>query len=150
MAFRALQTSCKVVFRPIKKFDELEHGVYLVDSFSMKDTKFGKRIFVNIDDFCVVLPPRFLERINKQKQVDELNAGRYNMIYQGKDPTKKNLLLLSFVVAADFADDGVDDDDAGDDHDQPSTSARSRRAINESVDESPKKSHRKPVPKKFY
>lgn len=150
MAFQALQTSCEVVFHPIKKFDDLENGIYLVDSFSMKDTKFGKRIFVNIDDFCVVLPPRFMERINKQKQIDELNAGRYNMIYQGKDATKKNLLLLSFVEAPDDAGDEDDDENAGVGQDQPSTSARPKRAIKESVDEPPKKSQRKPVPKKFF
>lgn len=96
MAFQALKNSCDIIFRPITSFDDLAIGIYSVDSFALKSTVYGKRIFVNITDFCVVLPPRFLERINKQSQIDDLNEDRYKMIYNGKDRTKKNLLLLNF------------------------------------------------------
>lgn len=115
MAFQAIENSCEIAFRTIKKFDDLAVGTYSVDSFSMKDTRYGRRIFVNIEEFCVVLPVRFMERVNKQKQIDELNAQRFNMVYKGKDIARRNLLLLSFNEIRDSTDGGDDDDDDDDD-----------------------------------
>lgn len=157
MAFQALKDSCEIKFRPIKPFDDLKVGTYSVDSFSMKNTRYGKRIFVNIEDFCVVLPPRFMERINKPQQIDNLNAEHYNMIYRGKDKNQKDLLLLSFVEAVDDTNDNatVDGERAStstharsvDAVDGASTSAK---ALSERTDEPPKKTQRKRTPKKFY
>lgn len=161
MAFQALKNSCEISFRPIKKFDDLAVGTYLVDSFSMKDTVYGKRIFVNIGEFCVVLPPRFMERINKYKQIDELNAQSFNMVYNGKDKTKKDLLLVNFVEVPKIGD---DDDDAGNTtgDNKASTSTRSTDEVDgvsmkrtaddddDSGDEPAKKSQRKRTPKKFF
>lgn len=157
MAFQALKDSCEINFRPIKPFDDLKVGTYSVDSFSMKNTRYGKRIFVNIEDFCVVLPPRFMERINKPHQIDDLNAEHYNMIYRGKDKNQINLLLLSFVEVVDNANDNatVDGERAStstlarsvDAVDGASTSAQ---ALGEQADEPPKKSQRKRTPKKLY
>lgn len=154
MAFLALKNSCENTFRPIKKFDDLAVGTYTVDSFRLKDTKFGRRIFVNIEDFCVVLPPRFLERISTQNQIDELNSEQYKMIYAGKDKEKKNLLLLNFVEVAKTSDDGDDDSE------QPNTSAAANSAdeadgastssssLSKHDDEPSQK--RKRTPKKFF
>lgn len=162
MAFQALKNSCEISFRPIKKFDDLAVGTYLVDSFSMKNTEYGKRIFVNIGEFCVVLPPRFMERINKCKQIDELNAGRFKMVYNGKDRSKKDLLLLNFIEIEETDNDDTDNT-FGDDG--ASTSKRSadeadgaslKRVVDDddddddSADEPPKKTQRKRTPKKFF
>lgn len=158
MAFQALKNSCEIAFRPIKKFDDLAIGTYLVSSFSLKDTKYGRRIFVNIGEFCVVLPPRFMERVNKQKQIDELNASSFNMIYNGKDKDKKDLLMLKFVEVFETSD---DDDTANYNRASTSSSTRSadeadgaafkrRHDDSADVDEPLKKSRRKRAPKRFF
>lgn len=163
MAFQALKDSCQYVFRPIKAFNDLDIGTYRVESFSMKNTKFGKRIFVNIGDFAVVLPPRFLERINKPKQLDNLNAGSYKMVYRGKDKSRKDLLLLDFVEV-DSGDDDSDDEmkaststhivDGADDTSSKRTGdendTSSKRTGDEDGNEPQTKTPRKRSPKKFF
>lgn len=96
MAYNALKRAWKNTFLPIQSFDRLPIGTYTVRAFKLKDTKFGKRVFVDIDDFCVVLPPRFSENIHTQDQIVDLNKVKMRMIYKGKDEKKNNLVCVKF------------------------------------------------------
>lgn len=81
----------------VKKFDNLKIGEYVVKSFKLKDTTFGLRVFVEIDDFYLSLPPRFSDKINSSEQIVELNGKKFKMIYGGKDLEEFNKLIIDFV-----------------------------------------------------
>lgn len=80
----------------IKKFENLDRGTYLVKSFELKETPFGLRLFVKIDDFGLILPPRYSDKINSDEQLKELNDGKFKMIYRGKNKDEYNKLMIDF------------------------------------------------------
>lgn len=80
----------------VKKFENLDHGTYLVKSFKLKDTPYGLRLFVQIDDFYLILPPRYTDKINSDEQLKELNDGKFKMIYRGKNKDEFNKLMIDF------------------------------------------------------
>lgn len=99
----------------IKKFDDLTQGTYLVKSFKLKDTTFGLRLYVQIDDFYLVLPPRYTDKINSDEQLQELNGGKFKMIYHGKNKDEYNKLMIDFKPLKEVpnitTDSGSDEDD---------------------------------------
>lgn len=80
----------------IKKFDSLENGEYTVKSFKLKDTNFGLRVFAEIDNFYLSLPPRFSDKINSEEQIAEINSKKWKMTYGGKDAAEFNKLIIDF------------------------------------------------------
>lgn len=107
----------------IKKFDNLPIGEYLVKSFKLKVTQFGLRVYVEIDDFYVVLPARFSDKINSAEQLEELNGNKFKMVYKGKNKEEFNKLMIDFVPLKENAvkpnsnngeDSASEDDDDGD------------------------------------
>lgn len=80
----------------VKKFDHLQIGEYIVKSFKLKETTFGLRVFVEIDDFYLCLPPRFSDKINSSEQIDELNGKKFKMVYGGKNVDEFNKLIIDF------------------------------------------------------
>lgn len=81
----------------VKKFDNLNLGEYVVKSFKLKETNFGLRVFVEVDNFYLTLPPRFSDKINSAEQIAELNEKKFKMIYGGKDVDEFNKLIIDFV-----------------------------------------------------
>lgn len=99
----------------VKKFDNLVIGDYLVKSFQLKDTKFGLRVFVEIDDFYLILPARFSDKINSKEQLEELNDQKWKMEYRGKNKDEFGKLMIDFKLLNDesAADDTSSDGDDG-------------------------------------
>lgn len=115
----------------IKKFDDLAKGVYLVKSFKLKETTFGLRLYVQIDDFYLILPPRYTDKINSADQLKELNGGKFKMIYGGKNKDEFNKLMIDFQPLKEDENTTVDSASDEDDEDLPlvkSPAKKSKRA----------------------
>lgn len=100
----SLNSSNKSVDGKIRKFDNLPIGEYLVKSFSLKENQFGIRVYVEIDDFYLVLPARFSDKINSAEQLEELNENKFKMVYNGKNKNEFNKLMMDFVPLKDVAE----------------------------------------------
>lgn len=94
----SLNSSNSVNQARVKKFDSLEVGEYIVKSFKLKETNFGLRVYVEIDDFYLSLPPRFSDKINSAEQIDDINDKKFKMIYKGKNPEEFNKLMIDFEL----------------------------------------------------
>lgn len=81
-----------------KKFSDLPYGSYTVKKFVLKDTNFGLRLLVLVDDFYLTLPQRFSDKISKAGQVEELNQRKFRLVYGGKDQQNFNMLKIDFNV----------------------------------------------------
>lgn len=77
-----LLSSCE--YRPYKSFTTLERGEYPVTSFSISDTKYGKRIRVDLRECYVFLPQRFSIDLFNEEVIKDLNSQDIIMIYRGK------------------------------------------------------------------
>lgn len=62
----------------------------------MRDTTYGRKLTVDIDDFYVTLPPRFSDKINTADQIAELNKQKFRMEYAGKSVDEHNMLKIDF------------------------------------------------------
>lgn len=84
-------------------FSDLKIGDYAVRKFSIEATKQGDRILVDLDEYFVFLPKRYLDKIGEEKCV-ELNKFNFIMTFGGKEYTNKDRLILSFKLAPKAAD----------------------------------------------
>lgn len=90
-----------------------------VKSFKLKNTPYGLRLHVQVDNFYLSLPPRFSDKINSDEQLAELNSNKLKMIYGGKNAEEFNMLIIDFVPLTDVGtaagstneEGSVDDDD---------------------------------------
>lgn len=78
----ALLSSCEL--RPYKSFSTLERGDYPVQKFSISDTKYGKRVKVDLKECFVYLPPRFSVELLNEEVIKELNEQDIVMVFHGK------------------------------------------------------------------
>lgn len=126
----------------IKKFDNLSTGEYMVKSFKLKETQFGLRVYVEVDDFYLVLPARFFDKINSVQQLDELNENKFKMVYNGKNKDEFNKLMIDFIPLMDDATNNEDDGDTASEDDNRETD-RKRKLVKRGAGASSSK-----VPKK--
>lgn len=96
-----LNSSATKAVAKSKRFDDLKIGEYLVKTFKLKEFPFGLRLLVEIDNFYLILPPRFSDKINSEQQLAEINAKKFKMVYGGKDPGEFNKLIIDFVLLSD-------------------------------------------------
>lgn len=108
----SLNSSAAKTVARIKKFDDLENGEYIVKSFKLKDTPYGLRVLVEVDNFYLTLPPRFSDKINSAEQIAELNAKNFKMVYGGKNAEEFNRLIIDFVALKDVKGRETDEDDS--------------------------------------
>lgn len=91
-----LNASRTQIHERARKFDELAIGEYLVKSFKLKETTFGLRLHVLFEDFFIILPERYADKINSEEQITELNNLKWKMVYNGKNKQQGNRLMLDF------------------------------------------------------
>lgn len=88
-AFKTLKSGCV----PYSNFDNLPIGEHSIHKFSIVSMENGdqktKRLRLDLADCYVYLPERFAMTPEK---CDELNRGKYVMIFNGKDAAHKNRL----------------------------------------------------------
>lgn len=67
-------------------FDDLKPGDYIIDQFSIQQSKHGKRLRVDLSahNVYLLLPERFATCMD-QAAIDELNSATRVMAYRGKD-----------------------------------------------------------------
>lgn len=95
----ALKKACNS--STFKNFDQIIPGEYPVTDFSFVETRFGRKLKVNTAEFFCYLPARFLEFINTDEHIEELNKVTQVMVFKGKDAQWKNRLILDLQPAAD-------------------------------------------------
>lgn len=78
--------------KPYVSFEDLSMGDYFISSFALVQSNFGLRIRVDIGNRMLLLPDRFTKAFTEE-HIKELNQGEYIMIYKGKEPSTKKLLL---------------------------------------------------------
>lgn len=103
-AFELFKSAC--TNKPYISFDELPIGDYFIKSFAYVETKFGKKIRLDIGVNMVFLPQSFIKRIgeeNVEKTLSEMNKGQYWIIYRGRDRSQYKQLLLDIKSAAEYA-----------------------------------------------
>lgn len=83
----ALKAACKKL--KYQSFEDFKSGEYIVKQFSLVDTKYGKRIKVELSDVYLFLPERFNSAATPEG-IAELNSTPKVMIYTGKDMTNQN------------------------------------------------------------
>lgn len=88
MAFQILKKSC--CSKPYTNFTKLPVGDYLVSDFIIVDTKFGKKLRVDIGDKLILLPERFTCGLTPA-HIEELNNTTMWMCYRGKDADNHNM-----------------------------------------------------------
>lgn len=99
-ALNALQKAC--LKKPFRSFKDLDVGEYIVESFALVETKFGKRLRINLVDTYMYLPERFSMSLD-DAALSELNSSPKIMVYSGKDMTDKDRLMLDFKDVPYFA-----------------------------------------------
>lgn len=108
-AFELFKSACTgtgtSTSKPYVKFDDLSVGDYFIQSFAYVQTKYGKKIRLDIGEKVVFLPQRFITRIgeiNIEKTLDEMNKGQYWLLYGGKDTSEFKRLILNIVSTAEY------------------------------------------------
>lgn len=113
-----LNESNKRVDSNVKKFDNLKVGEYFVKSFSLKENQYGLQVYVEIDDFFIILPKRFSDKINSHEQIEELNSKKFKVVYHGKNAKEGNRVMLDFTPL-DEQSEMVDGSELDSDEDAP-------------------------------
>lgn len=100
-AMDALNMAC--MKKTYKSFKDLLPGEYIVKNFCVVDTLHGKRVQIDLDNNYMLLPERFINKLNAEK-IDILNKTPKIMIYGGKDISDRDRLILEFRSDAYFTD----------------------------------------------
>jgi hypothetical protein len=88
-------------FKNFMSFKDLLPGEYIVDKFSIVNTKYGERVRIDLHDSYMFLPKSFLKTVTPEV-IDDLNSAPKMMIYQGKDAENGNALILDFNEVSYF------------------------------------------------
>lgn len=99
--FEKIQKECQNKTE-YKKLSEFEIGVYPITEFKFTRSNFGEGRRLSIimpiksDTTTIVhLPDRFLNVVNTDEEIKELNCKKYNLNYMGMDPKQKNKYLFN-------------------------------------------------------
>lgn len=132
-ALLSLNSTNSIKESRVKKFDSLEIGEYIVKSFKLKETNFGLRVYVEIDNFYLSLPPRFSDKINSAEQIDEINEKKFKMIYGGKNPEEFNKLIIDFAVVQEHDAQIIEDEDESTDDEYEFARKINKRKLEENM-----------------
>lgn len=94
-AFEKLKKAC--INKPFVSVSNLPEGNYIVQRFQRLETFNGPRVRVELKDYIVYLPDRFVELLCHDT-IKELNQQKVIMKHMGKDPEDSNRLKLDFEV----------------------------------------------------
>lgn len=93
------------------RMEDLEPGTYEILTFSLRNTRNGKRLVMEIKEGSVYLPEKMMNKFNTEEAVAKLNKKRYDFIYEGKDEEAPNRKMFTFEIHRPSATDEDDSDD---------------------------------------
>lgn len=105
---------------------DLQPGRYKIDHFEFRDTQYGKRLVIEIDQGDLFLPKNMVKKINSESAIKKLNSERYDLVFEGKE---KNVLKFDFEKH-DATDDEGDDDTDTDTEEQQQVNKSNKRKTN--------------------
>lgn len=76
-------------------FKDLSPGEYIVNKFTIVNTVYGERIRIDLQNTYMYLPQSFLKTLTPEV-LDDVNRSPKLMIYEGKDASNNNALILDF------------------------------------------------------
>lgn len=92
--------SCSTYIR----MSNLDPGRYEIRKFSLRDSQYGKRLVIEVEQGYVYLPEKMLKKFNSEKEVNKLNRDRYDLVYEGNDSNK-----FTFEMHDDSGDENDDE-----------------------------------------
>lgn len=84
------------------RMGDLQPGKYVIDYFDVRETQYGKRLVIEIDQGIIFLPERMSKKISTESAIKKLNSERYDLVYEGKE---NNVLKFDFEKHAETDDD---------------------------------------------
>lgn len=102
---------------------DLEPGKYHIHKFSLRDSKFGKRVVIEIDQGYMYLPEKMYKKFNTEKAIAKLNKEDYDFVYEGK-----KVFTFEKHTMSDNENDDDDDERSDDDNDTNNRNHRNHRA----------------------
>lgn len=90
------------------RMGDLAPGRYEIRKFCLRDSQYGTRLVIEIEQGYVYLPEKMLKKINTEKAINKINKDRYDLVYEGKDDGAPNRLNFTFEKH-DSSDDEEDD-----------------------------------------
>lgn len=109
MAISLLKGAC--IDKSYCSFKDLQPGDYLISNFFLTETRYGRRLKLDLGDKVVILPERFSVGL-KTEDVDELNRTPQLFIYRGKDVNNRNRIICDFKTLSEFASMSIIDEPA--------------------------------------
>lgn len=88
-------------YKHFASFKDLLPGEYIVEKFSIVNTKYGERVRIDLHDSYMYLSKSFLNTLTPEV-IDDLNKAPKMMLYQGKDAENGNSLILDFNEVSYF------------------------------------------------
>jgi len=67
------------------RLEDLEPGTYEIKRFSLRDTKFGKRLVIDINLGFLYLPEKMTRKFNTDAAIAKLNKKHYDFVYNGNN-----------------------------------------------------------------
>lgn len=115
---------------------DLQPGRYEITRFEIRETQYGKRLVIEINQGMMFLPEKMMKKINSESAIKKLNNDRYDLVFEGKE---NNVLKFDFEKHA-ATDDEDDDDDETDTEEQQQANKSNKRKTNNNIrNASPKK-----------
>lgn len=84
-----------------KNFGDLPLGSYTVKKFLLRNSKFGLKLLVEVGDFYLTLPKRFIDKINTEELVAEINKTKWQLTYGGRENGDYTPLKIDFSAIAE-------------------------------------------------
>lgn len=78
-----------------RSFTDILPGEYIVNKFSIVNTKYGERIRIDLHDSYMFLPKCFLKDLPRE-YIEEWNKAPKMMTYKGRDAENRDALILEF------------------------------------------------------
>lgn len=88
-------------FENFVSFKDLSPGEYIVEKFSIANTKYGERVRIDLHGSYMFLPQSFSKTLTPEV-IDNLNKAPKMMVYQGKDAENGNAFILDFNEVSYF------------------------------------------------
>lgn len=121
-ALKASAASCSSPASSYVRMSDLAPGRYPIRKFSLRDSQYGKRLVIEIEQGFMYLPEKMYKKFNTEKAINKLNKEQYDLVYEGKSDRAPNRLMFTFEThnMADEeyidGDEYIDEDDNNSEH----------------------------------
>lgn len=106
---------CAAACSSFIRMADLDPGRYPIQKFSIRDSKYGKRLVIEVDEGYIYLPEKMIKKFKTEAAVNKLNKERYDLVFNGKDE-HANRLDFTFEKHDSDEEDVEESDNESDDN----------------------------------